>query len=135
MQNLMKDLAITLADHPGTLAKAIEAIAKARINIEGAAGVPCGGNGIFHVLTTDADGTRRALESAGFKVDAEQPVVVVDLEDKPGAAAQVFRRLADANVNVTLTYVATKERVVIGADNIQKANEILSTQPISTARR
>lgn len=43
MQTLMGDLTITLEDQPGTLAKATEAIAKAGINIEGAAGFPCGG--------------------------------------------------------------------------------------------
>ena len=134
MQSLMKDLAITLADRPGTLAKATEAIAKAGINIEGAAGVPCGGEGIYHVLTTDAAATRRALEGAGFRVSGEQQVLVVDVPDKAGSAAQIFKRLAEANVNVTLFYVATGARIVIGADNVQKANDTLAKQPIATAR-
>jgi hypothetical protein len=133
MQNLMKDLTITLEDRPGTLAKAAEAIAKAGINIEGATGVGRGAKGELHVLTKDPNATRRALESAGFKVETEQPVLVADVEDKPGAGADIFRRIADVNVNVNLFYLATNNRVVIGADNIQKATEALT--PSAATRR
>jgi hypothetical protein len=135
MQNLMKDLTITLEDRPGVLAKAAEAIAKAGINVEGATAVPRGGMGELHVLTKDPNATRRALESAGFKVETEQPVLVADVEDKPGAGAAIFRRIADAGVNLTLFYLATNNRAVIGADNIQKATEALSKQPTAAARR
>lgn len=135
MQTLMGDLTIMLEDHPGTLAKATEAIARAGINIEGAAGFPCGGEGVFHVLTKDAQATRRALESAGFKVGAEQQVLVIDLEDKPGTSASLYRRIADAKLNVNLTYVATNNRVVVGAENIQKLKELLTKEPLTAARR
>jgi len=135
MQTLMGDLTITLEDQPGTLAKATEAIAKAGINIEGAAGFPCGGEGVFHVLTKDAQATRRALESAGFKISAEQQVLVIDIEDKPGTSASLYRRIADAKLNVNLTYVATNNRVVVGAENIQKLKELLTKEPFTAARR
>ena len=134
MQTLMGDLTIELEDRPGTLAKATEAIAKAGINIEGAAGFPCGNVGVFHVLTKDAQATRRALELAGFKITAEQQVLVVDVQDKPGMAASLFRRIADVKVNVNLTYEATNNRLVVGADNIQKVKEVLSKEPAAAAR-
>jgi hypothetical protein len=131
----MQDMTITLADRPGTLPKATEAIAKAGINIEGGVGFPCGGEGIFHVLTQDAPATRRALESAGFKINTEQQVVVVEVEDKPGTAASLYRRIADANLNVNLTSTATRNRVVVGADNIQKVTEVLSKETAPAALR
>ena len=131
----MQDLTITLADRPGTLATATEAIAKAGINIEGGVGFPCGDEGIFHVLTKDAQATRRALESAGFKIGAEQQVVVIDVENKPGRAASLYRRIADANVNVNLTYNATNNRIVVGADNIQKVTEVLTKETAPAAAR
>jgi hypothetical protein len=131
----MQDLTITLADRPGTLAKATEAIAKAGINLEGGAGFPCGGEAVLHILTKDGQATRRALESAGFKVSTEQPVVVIQVEDKPGTSASLYRRIADANVNVNLTYVATNNRVVIGADNIQKVKEVLTKEAAPAAAR
>ena len=87
------------------------------------------------MLTKDPTATRRALESAGFKVETEQPVLVADVEDKPGAGADIFRRIADANVNVNLFYLATNNRIVVGAENIQKATEALSKQPTAATRR
>lgn len=134
MQMLMGDLTVELEDRPGTLAKATEAIAKAGINIEGAAGFPCGGAGVFHVLTKDARATRKALESAGFKITAERQVLCVDVEDKPGTAAKIFRRIADASVNLDLVYEATNNRLVIGGDNVQKVKEILDREPAAASR-
>jgi len=132
MQMLMGDLTVELEDRPGTLARATEAIAKAGINIEGAAGFPCGGEGVFHVLTKDAQATRKALESAGFRITGERQVLVVDVEDKPGTAAKIFRRIADASVNVDLVYEATNNRVVVGGDNVQKVKEILDREPAAS---
>jgi hypothetical protein len=41
----------------------------------------------------------------------------------------------DAKLNVNLTYGATNNRVVVGADNIQKLNELLTKEPSTAARR
>lgn len=135
MQSVLKDFTITLEDRPGVLAKVTEAIAKAGINIEGAAAVPCDGKGTFHVLTPDAPATRRALETAGFRIAAEQAVLVVDVDDRPGAAASIFRRIADQEVNVTLAYLVTNNRLAIGADDLQKVTEALEKQPSATTIR
>src|SRR5437870_13272937 len=75
MSTTMQDLTIVLEDKPGTLAKAAEAIATERINIEGGATINCGGEGIFHALfktEQDASNARRALEKSGFKVRAQR---------------------------------------------------------------
>lgn len=123
MQNLATDLSVSLReDRPGTLAKAIEAIAKAGISIDGYAEI----EGILHVLTEDAKATRRALEAAGLPVRGEQQVLVVDLEDRPGAAADIFRRIAGAGMNVNFSYVATNNRIVIGVSDLQNVAELFS---------
>ncbi len=48
------------------------------------------------------------------------------MEDRPGVAAGIFRRIADAGVNVNFTYVATNNRIVVGANDLQKVAELLS---------
>ena len=68
---------------------------------------------------SDADATRSALQSAGFRVLKEQQVVLVEVEDRPGSAASVFRRIADAKVNIRFSYLATRNRLVIAADDLQ----------------
>jgi hypothetical protein len=125
MQTLAKDFTIKLQDdRPGALAKAFEAIAKTGVNVEGYSET----DGTLHVLTNDAAATRQALEAAALKVSREEDVVVADVTDRPGVAASIFRQIADANVNVTFSYVATNNRVVIGASNVARAAEIVSRQ-------
>ena len=116
MAHLASDLAVTLDhDRPGTLARAIGAVSKAGINIDGYAEM----NGVVHVLTTDLPATRRCLSDAGFHVVQEQQVVLVPVPDQPGAAAAVFQRIADAHINVRYSYMATGNRLVIAAGDPQ----------------
>jgi hypothetical protein len=138
MQTTMQDLTIVLADKPGTLAKATTAIAAEGLNIEGGTGFECGGEAIFHALfktDRDASTAKRALEGAGFKVREQRPVVVTQVDDKPGEAARIYRLIGDAKVNVDFTYLASNTRLVIGADNVQKVTELLGSPAAVGARR
>jgi hypothetical protein len=129
MPTLAKDFTIKLQnDRPGTLAKAFDAVAKAGINIEGYAEI----EGTLHVVTQDAAATRKAFESVGLTVSREDDVVVADVVDRPGVAASIFRQIADANVNVTTSYVATNNRIVVGATNLAKVQEITAKQAAIT---
>lgn len=115
MAHVATDLAVTLPeDRPGMLAKAVNAVSNAGLNLEGHAEM----EGVVHVLTTDAAAARDALEAAGFRVVREQQVVLVPVEDRPGSAANVFRRIADAKVNIRFSYLATRNRLVIAAEEL-----------------
>ena len=122
MAHVSTDLAVTLPeDRPGMLAKAVNALSGAGINLEGHAEM----EGVVHVLTTDPAATRDALVEAGFRVLKEQQVVLVPVEDKPGSAAGIFRRIADAKVNIRFSYLATGNRLVIGADSLSELIDAL----------
>ena|SRR5687768_11968099 len=123
MPTLAKDLAVPLKeDRPGRLAKAAEAIASGGLNLDGFAEV----EGILHILASDPRSARHALEAVGLKVIAERDVVVTDrIDDRAGAAAGVFGRLAEAGLSVDYTYIASGNRFVIAASNPQKALEVL----------
>jgi hypothetical protein len=123
MAHVATDLAVTLPeDRPGMLSKAVTAVSAAGINLEGHAEM----EGVVHVLTTDAERTRAALEAAGFRVVKEQQVVLVPVEDRPGSAANIFRRIADAKVNIRFSYLATRNRLVVAADDLQDLTAALS---------
>ena len=116
-----KDLQVTLdKDRPGTLAKATTAIANAGINIEGF----CEIDGQFHTVTSDPTGTKRALESAGYKV-RETDVVVFPAEDRPGFLADVLKRITDDEINVSVAYTLANTRIAIGADQVSKLKNVL----------
>ena len=115
--HLAADLAVTLdSDRPGALAKALTCVSTAGINIDGYSEM----NGIVHILALDLAATRDCLTKAGFKEMQKQEVVVVPVEDEPGAAAGVFQRIADAHINVRYTYLATGNRLVISTGDPQK---------------
>jgi hypothetical protein len=123
MAHLANDLAVTLPeDRPGMLAKAIGAVGNAGINIDGYAEM----DGVVHVLTTDLPATRRVLSEAGFRVVTEQQVLLVPIEDKPGSAAKIFQRIAEAKINVRFSYLATGNRLVIGANDLEAIKKVLS---------
>jgi len=122
---MARDLTVILEDRPGTLADVGEALGKAGINIDGMCGFPCEGKGVLHVLVEDAAGARRALEDAGMEVSGEREVLVFEINDRPGAFGEVARKIADAGVNVDLGYLATRTRLVIGADDLAKAQAAL----------
>jgi hypothetical protein len=128
MQTRMKDLTIELgADRPGALGRVFESIAKANINVEGYAEVA----GTFHLLTKETAATRRALEPAKFRITREDDVVVVDLVDRPGVAANLFRHLGDAGVNIAFSYVATGNRIVVGAADVAKASDVIAKETLA----
>ena len=118
---MTKDLTVILEDHPGTLADMGEVLGKAGINIDGLCGFPCQGKGTIHILVEDAAAARRALEERGLEVRDEREVLILEVEDRPGAFGDVTRRIANAGVNIDLAYPATNNRLVIGADDLDKA--------------
>jgi len=118
---MAKDLTVILENRPGTLADVGEALGKAGINIDGLCGFPCEGKGVIHILVEDAAAARRALEEKDLEVRDERQVLVLEVEDRPGGFGDVTRRIANAGVNIYLAYPATNNRLVIGADDLDKA--------------
>lgn len=122
MATTAKDLTIDLKEaRPGQLAKALDAIAKAGVNLDGLSEQ----EGVLHVAARDTADVRRAVEGAGFTVRGEREVLVTEIADRPGEAAKVFRKIADANANVEFAYLATNTRLVIGAKDLARAREAL----------
>jgi hypothetical protein len=118
------DFEISLSHRPGTLAAASAALGDAGINIEGQCAYICDGQGVYHVLVSNAEGGRRALIDAGFDILTERRVVVTPIEDRPGAAAAILKRIAEQQLSVDLVYVTATGELVIGGDDpsgIQRA--------------
>jgi hypothetical protein len=121
------DLAVTLANTPGTLADLGEALGAAEVNIDGVCGFVVNGEGIAHVLVEDAAAARQALEGVGLVVRAERDVLLLDqgedFVDRPGMLGELARGIANAGVNVDLIYGTVDGRIVLGADDLDGAAE------------
>jgi len=121
-----KDLTVILQDSPGTLADLSEKLAKVGINIEGICATTHKGESAVHILVNDPDGARKALEEGWMEVAAEQEVMVLDIEDRPGTLLEIAHKLANAGVNIELVYLTTRSKLVIGVDNLDKARSVIS---------
>ncbi len=124
------DLTIELDNTAGELARLGEAFGAGGVNIEGLCAVTAGGpTAEVHVLVEDAEAAFGALAAAGISVESEREVAVLDVDDRPGVMGEVSRTLGNAGVNMTLVYMATRTRLVIGADDLAGAIRMLSGEP------
>jgi hypothetical protein len=114
------DLAVIVEDKPGELASLGAATGRAGINIDGVCCFSSEGRFVVHLLVDDAAATRRAVENAGYMSIEEREVVVVGVDDRPGALGETARKIAAAGVNIELAYLATNTRLVIGASDLDK---------------
>jgi hypothetical protein len=112
------DLVIDIENSPGTLAEVAAAISDAGVNIAAATCIGAGERAELHILVPHAEAGRHSLAISHLGVTREREVVVVDAEDRPGVLADLTRRIAQARVNIDLVYVATRNRVVFGAADL-----------------
>jgi hypothetical protein len=121
------DLTLYLDDQPGELARVGDLLGTAGANIAGLCALTSGGGQAeVHILVEDPTPAFEALQRGGIRITAEQEVLVLEIEDRPGALGQIARRLGDARVNLTMAYLATNTRLVIAADNLAEAKSALS---------
>ena len=82
----------------------------------------------MHVLVENAMVAQNALILADIKVEGEAEAVVVDLSDEadhPGALGRVAGRVASSGVNISIAYLATRDRAVLVTSDNEKAREAL----------
>jgi hypothetical protein len=122
------DLAIDVDNTPGALAKIAQAISDAGVNIAAATCLGPDDRAELHILVKHPEAARHALAiSHGVAVTREREVVVVDVEDQPGVLADLTRKIAAAGVDLDLVYIATRNRVVFGAADLDALREALGT--------
>ena len=119
------DLAIDIENTPGALAEVAAAISDAGVNIAAATCLGTGERVELHILVKHAEAAKHALATTQVGVSREREVVVVEVEDRPGVLADLTRRIAKARVNLDLVYVATRNRVVFGATDLDALRSAL----------
>jgi hypothetical protein len=123
---MASDLTVYLDDRPGQVAAVGSVLGKAGVNIDGGFALVVGGQGIMHLLTDDPETAVRVLEQADFEVREQRDVLVVEVEDRPGALGEITARIASGGVNVTVFYLATRTRLVLGAEDLEAARAALA---------
>jgi hypothetical protein len=121
------DLTLYLDDQPGELARVGDVLGQAGANIEGLCALTTGGGQAeVHILVEDATAAFEALQRAGIKIAAEEEVIVLKMEDRPGTLGEIAHKLGKASVNLTTAYLATNTRLVLAADDLAAAKSALA---------
>lgn len=122
------DLVIDVENSPGALARVAASISDAGVNLAAATCIGAGEQAELHILVPHAEAAKHSLAISHLAVTREREVVVVDVEDRPGILADLTRRIAQAGVNLDLVYVATQNRVVFGAQDLDALRAALDAQ-------
>ena len=112
------DLVIDIENSPGALAEVAAQISDAGVNIAAATCIGTGERAELHVLVPHAEAARHSLGISHLGISREREVVVIDVEDRPGVLADLTRKIAGAGVNLDLVYIATRNRVVFGSNDL-----------------
>ncbi|MDO8525490.1 MAG: ACT domain-containing protein [Candidatus Omnitrophota bacterium] len=102
-----KELVLTVPNKMGMMANASKILADHGINVEGVAGYSMGNEAKIMIVADDVLRAQKALEKAGFKAIETNDVVVVELENKPGALKSLSAKLLDAKIDIRYIYGTT----------------------------
>jgi len=125
---------IELENESGALARAATAISDAGVNLAAATCMGTGERVELHILVPHAEAARHALTLSQLAVTREREVVVVEVEDRPGVLADLTRTIARAGVDLDLVYVATRNRIVFGAEDLEGLKAALENPGLASPR-
>ncbi len=124
----MKAFVFDLPNRPGEMARVTEALAARGINI-----LIYDLGLVLGVVVSDEGATRSTFDDLGVAI-REVAIVTVRMEDRPGQAANISRRLADAGVNIEIWLPVDTSPdsfiVALGVDDIEAAREAIREQII-----
>ena len=122
-------LAVALANKPGTLANLCTVLGKAQVNIIGVLAPESKEEGVVKVMVVDVPAARAALKEAKIRY-SEEEVLDVELDNRPGAFGELLGKLAKGKINVKQTYATTapfaRAKVIISVSDTTKALAVLN---------
>lgn len=122
----MRQLTIVSPDRPGLVAKVTEVLAAAGVNVESFDAEATGGTAVVALTVDRYDDALRALNNAGFEPVTED-AILVRLEDRPGALAEVARRFREAGIELRgLRIIRTAGGQTVAAVAAERTAEALA---------
>lgn len=127
---MVKQVSVFLENAKGRLFEVSNTLAKNGININGISLADTTDFGILRLIVNDPYETVKVLKENSFVVELTE-VIAMRIADKPGAMAQAFQLLNDAEVSVEYLYAVNKEKgvnaiLVLRTEDHENACKVLS---------
>lgn len=128
---MLTELVVRLEHRPGALAALSELLGQNDVDIVALAVVAVPGQeALAHMVVDPADVAVKVLSETGARLERVREVLVVSLDDEPGALGRYCRRLAEAGINLEAVYVAGDEdgskQLVMAVSDLDAARGLTS---------
>lgn len=122
----MQDLTFVVGQDRA-VAELWETLGEAGIQMEASCTFPRLEGRIVHVVVTedDAEKAYETLREQGFIPLDRREVLIINIDPRPGELGRIARKVADTGAKLYILYMATGDRVVIGASDLDKVGETL----------
>ena len=124
----MKTFIVHGKNRPGDMAKLTGALASKNVNVLISV-LGENGQGTASFVASDETSAQAALKDAGYEFKM-LPTVTVRLNDKPGQAAEISRKLGDEGINIEsfLPISMTDDSVIaaIGVEDVEVARKVIA---------
>ena len=127
---IVTQLALFLANKPGTLAAVCDALAAESINIFGLTISDTVDHAVVRMVVSDHARALSIFEEHGTLV-VENEVLMLEHDNKPGTLSRIAKKLAADKVNIEYAYLgsaptAEKGLLIFRTNDLKKAFEVLS---------
>ena len=127
-----REISVAVTNEVGALAKITSFLVNHGINVEAVAGysTSIGDEAGLMFITNDNRAALDELHDHGYHAVRENDVLIVELENRPGALKNISERLAQNDVNITYIYCTTcsggcPAKIVFSTSDNKKAIQIL----------
>ena len=133
-----------MVNKPGVLAKVLDEIAKAKINVVAMTMMDSAEHGVMRVVGGSRDKIRKAIDKLNMSY-SETDVLCLNLPNKAGALADAAHKLSEAHINISYAYCTAGARGgrttgILKVADVKKAMKVLkghaaSKKPKKAVRR
>lgn len=121
---LARQLMVRGDNEIGMLAQITRVISKSEINLVALCAYSIGSNVAVMFVTDDNNEAKRLLTAKGYDIQEEE-VILLSIDNQPGALQRVTDKIAEAGIDLTLVYgsvdesAAVNRSVVISSNNLE----------------
>ena len=125
----IRQVSIFIENQSGTLQKVLELIKRSRIQIIASTLADTADYGIYRIICNEPDRACLELKEAGVAVTISN-VFAVELDNRPGGAADVVARFSEAGVGISYMYAFVIEGrgiLIFRTDQTEEAEKVIAS--------